>query len=137
MPQDRGMGLGSLKIINMSLLAKWWWRFKSDKNGLWRKVIWVVHHNSRSLSFIPMRIAMLGPWKAIYKNSMELLSVGVNLSKAILGMPGYQVKVQDDSIIIEYQWNNVALTEKENKEVMVHSSLINTMTFNNGPDRWR
>ncbi|GJR33682.1 putative RNA-directed DNA polymerase, eukaryota, reverse transcriptase zinc-binding domain protein [Tanacetum coccineum] len=34
-----GLGIGSLKISNQSLLAKWWWRFLNEENALWRKVI--------------------------------------------------------------------------------------------------
>lgn len=34
-----GLGFGSLKDSNLAMLAKWWWRFRSEKTGLWRRVV--------------------------------------------------------------------------------------------------
>ncbi|XP_076899082.1 uncharacterized protein LOC143552848 [Bidens hawaiensis] len=39
-----GLGLGRLRDVNVSLLAKWWWRFKNEKGRLWWKddrVVWL------------------------------------------------------------------------------------------------
>ena len=30
-----GLGLGSLKAFNISLIAKWWWALKTNKTTLW------------------------------------------------------------------------------------------------------
>ncbi|GJT68087.1 putative RNA-directed DNA polymerase [Tanacetum coccineum] len=41
---DRGgLGIGSIKAKNISLLGKWWWRFLSERDALWRKVIAAIH----------------------------------------------------------------------------------------------
>ncbi|GJW68642.1 putative RNA-directed DNA polymerase, eukaryota, reverse transcriptase zinc-binding domain protein [Tanacetum coccineum] len=34
-----GLGIGSLKASNQSLLAKWWWRIRNEEHALWSKVI--------------------------------------------------------------------------------------------------
>ena len=34
-----GLGIGSLENKNLALLAKWWWRFREEKEALWRKLI--------------------------------------------------------------------------------------------------
>ena len=34
-----GLGIRNIKLMNESLLLKWWWRFGMDKSSLWRKVL--------------------------------------------------------------------------------------------------
>ncbi|GKC56095.1 RNA-directed DNA polymerase, eukaryota, reverse transcriptase zinc-binding domain protein, partial [Tanacetum coccineum] len=38
-----GLGIGSLKVSNQSLLAKWWWRIRNEEHALWSKVICSLH----------------------------------------------------------------------------------------------
>uniref|UniRef100_A0A251U4I0 Putative RNA-directed DNA polymerase, eukaryota, Reverse transcriptase zinc-binding domain protein n=1 Tax=Helianthus annuus TaxID=4232 RepID=A0A251U4I0_HELAN len=78
-----GLGFGSLRDANLSMLAKWWWRFKVEKQGLWRKVIWALHHTSRTWNYIPARLSLAGPWKQIFKISNALSERGVIISKTI------------------------------------------------------
>ena len=44
---DGGLGIGSLQAQNLALLARWWWRFKTEANSLWRKVIVSLHGDDR------------------------------------------------------------------------------------------
>lgn len=44
-----GLGIGSLKATNLALLSKWWWRFKTEKEALWRKTIAAIHGNQGNL----------------------------------------------------------------------------------------
>ena len=37
--KEGGLGIGYLDTKNEALLAKWWWRFYKEKNGLWRKIL--------------------------------------------------------------------------------------------------
>ncbi|KAJ0825826.1 putative reverse transcriptase zinc-binding domain-containing protein [Helianthus annuus] len=79
-PKDRGgLGIGSLREANLAMLAKWWWRFKSERNNLWWKVIWSVHHGSRAWNFIPVKLSVAGPWKQIAKVSQDLESYAVDI----------------------------------------------------------
>lgn len=41
--QQGGLGVGSLDKRNTALLMKWLWRFATEKNSLWRKVIAAIY----------------------------------------------------------------------------------------------
>ncbi|XP_076958649.1 putative mitochondrial protein AtMg00310 [Bidens hawaiensis] len=74
-----GLGLGSLRYVNVALLAKWWWRFKGERDCLWRRIIWSIHHSSRSWQSIPAKLSIPGPWKQIKRVEDELVSFGIRL----------------------------------------------------------
>lgn len=38
-----GLGIGSLRELNMALLSKWCWRYKTEKEALWVKVVDSIH----------------------------------------------------------------------------------------------
>ncbi|KAJ0860577.1 putative reverse transcriptase zinc-binding domain-containing protein [Helianthus annuus] len=88
-----GLGFGSLRDANLAMLSKWWWRFKTDKDGLWRRVVWAVHHNNRSWSPIPAKISLAGPWKQIVSICDHLNKVGIKLSESIWCKVGAGSKV--------------------------------------------
>ncbi|XP_022001571.1 uncharacterized protein LOC110899019 [Helianthus annuus] len=60
-----GIGLGSLRDANLSLLSKWWWRFKTSCDSLWRKVVWSIHGSGRGWTNIPVKISIGSAWKQI------------------------------------------------------------------------
>nr|GEW66455.1 RNA-directed DNA polymerase, eukaryota, reverse transcriptase zinc-binding domain protein [Tanacetum cinerariifolium] len=68
--ESRGLGIGSLRAINLGLLGKWWWRFLNEKNALWCKVISVFYGVDSSFS---SRISS-GLHKGIWEN---VISYGV------------------------------------------------------------
>ncbi|XP_022007783.1 uncharacterized protein LOC110907058 [Helianthus annuus] len=78
-----GLGFGSLRDANLLMLSKWWWWFKIDKDGLWRRVVWAVHHNERSWASIPGKVTIPGPWKQIVGIRTYLNQVGINLDQLI------------------------------------------------------
>ncbi|XP_022030513.1 uncharacterized protein LOC110931426 [Helianthus annuus] len=77
-----GLGFGSLRDANIAMLAKWWWRFKTKKSGLWRRVIWAIHHNSRGWKDIPIKVSMARPWKSIASVRNILLAADIDLNTA-------------------------------------------------------
>nr|XP_043619869.1 uncharacterized protein LOC122591684 [Erigeron canadensis] len=81
-----GIGFSSLQNTNFAMLSKWWWRFKVDIGGLWRKVVWAIRSSCRSWSFIPKRLSQVGPWKQIAKISEILRHKEVCIEKAIVGV---------------------------------------------------
>ncbi|MFS7928714.1 hypothetical protein Hanom_Chr04g00324021 [Helianthus anomalus] len=83
-----GVGVGSLKDANLAMLAKWWWRFKTDPNSLWRKVIWSIHNSERTWNPIPGKMSIAGPWKQVVKVSNDLEKYGINLSGCFRATPG-------------------------------------------------
>lgn len=34
-----GLGIRNIRLLNEALIMKWWWRFGTEKDALWRKVI--------------------------------------------------------------------------------------------------
>ncbi|KAL6554936.1 hypothetical protein OROGR_006194 [Orobanche gracilis] len=38
-----GLGLGSIKTLNMALLIKWWWKFFKESDALWVDVLKGIH----------------------------------------------------------------------------------------------
>ncbi|XP_035845805.1 uncharacterized protein LOC118492120 [Helianthus annuus] len=61
MPLDKGgLALNKLKNINISLLVKWGWRFKVDKDKLWVKVIEAVHKSRSNWDVFPVKKSMGG-----------------------------------------------------------------------------
>ncbi|KAK9047824.1 hypothetical protein SSX86_033214, partial [Deinandra increscens subsp. villosa] len=65
-PKNKGgLGIGSLNIANLALLSKWIWKYKSDPNSLWAKVIRAIHTTRRSDPNLPVRKTIAGPWKSI------------------------------------------------------------------------
>ncbi|XP_021980702.1 uncharacterized protein LOC110876851 [Helianthus annuus] len=74
-----GLGFGSLRDANLAMLAKWWWRFKTEKNGLWRRIVWAVHHRSREWNDIPVKVSLPGPWKSIHSVRQSLLYANIDL----------------------------------------------------------
>ena len=34
-----GLGFGKLRLMNDVLLLKWWWRFGTERDNLWKKLI--------------------------------------------------------------------------------------------------
>ena len=40
---EGGLSIGSLYACNVGLLAKWWWRWKTEDQALWKQVIQAIH----------------------------------------------------------------------------------------------
>ncbi|PWA68674.1 reverse transcriptase domain, Reverse transcriptase zinc-binding domain protein [Artemisia annua] len=38
-----GLGIGSLKALNLALIQKWRWRFHTDTKGIWKKIITSIY----------------------------------------------------------------------------------------------
>ncbi|KAJ0546635.1 putative RNA-directed DNA polymerase [Helianthus annuus] len=81
-PKDSGgVGLSSLKDANLAMLAKWWWRFKTEPDSLWRRVIWSIHHSERNWNPIPRKVSISGPWKQVFNVSKDIMGYGLNLQE--------------------------------------------------------
>ena len=69
-----GLGIGSLQAHNTALLAKWWWRFKTDANALWRNVITAIHGTTGGLG----EEIKVGVWGKIA--GLNLVTENANIS---------------------------------------------------------
>nr|GEV15324.1 hypothetical protein [Tanacetum cinerariifolium] len=77
-----GLGIGSIYALNMSLLIKWIWRFRSNSSDLWVKVIRSIHRHDGGIKNKRSSAAFLSPWKVIVNSVYQLQRKGVNLFDA-------------------------------------------------------
>ncbi|KAK9053404.1 hypothetical protein SSX86_030038 [Deinandra increscens subsp. villosa] len=79
-PKEKGgLGIEPLEYSNISLLAKWFWRYNTEPSRLWRRVIDAIHVNRRHFTLIPVNPYVGGVWKAVNKICEEIEKVGINL----------------------------------------------------------
>ncbi|KAK1423484.1 hypothetical protein QVD17_18787 [Tagetes erecta] len=83
-----GLGIGSLRAMNLALLGKWWWRAKSETNSLWYRVIKAIHYNNRMFFPLPLKPSISGTWKNIIAINKELLTFSIDLCSSIRGVVG-------------------------------------------------
>ncbi|KAJ0910951.1 putative RNA-directed DNA polymerase [Helianthus annuus] len=65
--ENGGLGISRLKDVNFALLAKWAWRFKTQKDCVWRKVVEMVHGGRGRWDFLPLNRRFNGCWNSIVK----------------------------------------------------------------------
>ncbi|XP_071713611.1 uncharacterized mitochondrial protein AtMg00310-like [Rutidosis leptorrhynchoides] len=74
-----GLNIGSLRGKNLALLGKWWWRFKTETESLWVKVIRSIHGPLGGLlsDNVSTHSSTIGVWHNIIRagTSMEALQV--------------------------------------------------------------
>ncbi|KAJ9553569.1 LOW QUALITY PROTEIN: hypothetical protein OSB04_017614 [Centaurea solstitialis] len=69
-----GLGIGSLRALNLALLTKWRWREKTEPNAMW---IMIVKSCADSLRSSGLRSSTGGSWTPFAK---DLNEVGINVS---------------------------------------------------------
>ncbi|GKC09469.1 putative RNA-directed DNA polymerase, eukaryota, reverse transcriptase zinc-binding domain protein [Tanacetum coccineum] len=74
-----GLGIGSLRTCNQAMLAKWWWRFLSENQTIWCKVLRSIHGPTGGLHDNSSLKSNFGPWYDIMKLKGDLCKVGINL----------------------------------------------------------
>ncbi|KAJ0797800.1 putative RNA-directed DNA polymerase [Helianthus annuus] len=89
-----GIGLASLKEVNIALLCKWIWRFKTEASNLWKDVIISIHGHNRSWNFIPVNNQLSGVWKGIVKLADSIKVGNVSLYHNFKGIVGNGYGIQ-------------------------------------------
>ncbi|GJW52734.1 hypothetical protein Tco_0096819 [Tanacetum coccineum] len=72
-----GLNIGCLKAFNWSLLAKWWWRFKTKKNSLWKKVVCSFHGSDGNFG-VASDVGSPGAWGKIVSIWNELEKIDIS-----------------------------------------------------------
>ncbi|KAJ0560183.1 hypothetical protein HanRHA438_Chr06g0263371 [Helianthus annuus] len=86
--EDGGIGICKLKRINTTLLTKWVWRFKSENDQLWRKVVEAIHTSRRNWDFLPTKKCCGGVWINIVKTCARTKIEGTTLRRFSKGEVG-------------------------------------------------
>lgn len=78
--KDRGLGVGTLKAQNITLLTKWWCRLKNEADCLWSKVIVSIHTlNQKPTNYLVSK-RVVGVWSNISKaiNNLNTQNIDPN-----------------------------------------------------------
>ena len=71
-----GLGVGSIRALNVGLIVKWWWRLKHENHSLWRRVVVSIHNLiNKPHDYIANR-NIPGVW-----HNIALISKGLNRNK--------------------------------------------------------
>ncbi|KAJ0554035.1 putative RNA-directed DNA polymerase [Helianthus annuus] len=83
-----GLGLHKLKDINVALMAKWGWRFKTEKDNLWVGVIKALHSGGSGWDFLPLKKTLGGVWGNIVSTINRPMLDGLAISNLFKGVVG-------------------------------------------------
>nr|KAJ0196777.1 hypothetical protein LSAT_V11C700381330 [Lactuca sativa] len=74
---EGGLGVGSIRALNVGLLIKWWWRLKKEEQGLWSKVIHGIHNlDKKPFGYLSSK-KRSGVWSCIGRTINQLARIGV------------------------------------------------------------
>lgn len=75
-----GLGVGSLASLNWALLTKWIWRFKTENDSLWRRVIGSIHRCERKPIHSWAKKSLPGTWSSIVNVFSTLGNIDIDVS---------------------------------------------------------
>nr|KAJ0200215.1 hypothetical protein LSAT_V11C600306310 [Lactuca sativa] len=76
--ESGGLGVGSLKSLNIALLCKWIWRFKSENSSLWKQAKCGIHNLSRKPIYNLSKRSIPGVWNNLVSISKILGEMGLD-----------------------------------------------------------
>lgn len=108
-----GLNIGSLNAHNISLLAKWWWRFRVKKDSLWVRVIKSIYGSNGGLSpYASNRVKYTSTWGNIIKVGCVIQKLNINWVESFRWVVGNgeSISFWDDIWV-----GNVRLLDKFNR----------------------
>ncbi|KAF5816468.1 putative reverse transcriptase zinc-binding domain-containing protein [Helianthus annuus] len=86
--KEGGLGLCKLQEVNTSLLSKWGWRYKTERNNLWKRIIDALHFSRVGWECIPFKKTLSGVWNNIAKLFINTKIGGLPLRNYLKGEVG-------------------------------------------------
>ncbi|KAJ0656010.1 putative reverse transcriptase zinc-binding domain-containing protein [Helianthus annuus] len=86
--KEGGLGVSKLVDVNTALLARWAFRFKSEVDSMWRRVIESIHGGRNRWVFLPVKNSIPGCWKSIVTYLDKVVIKGISLQSQIRGKLG-------------------------------------------------
>ncbi|GJS28729.1 putative RNA-directed DNA polymerase [Tanacetum coccineum] len=76
-----GLGIGSLEASNLAMLTKWWWRFHTNFNSLWKLVVTSIHGDHGGINVVAQHVhqSSTSPWNYIMDLNKHLSGSNINL----------------------------------------------------------
>ncbi|GKD64969.1 hypothetical protein Tco_1307077 [Tanacetum coccineum] len=84
-----GLSIGSIFALNIVLLFKWVWRFRTYSNGLWVNVIKGIHGIDGGIRSSRAGKSTHSPWNCIVKLVSKLQAKGIDLLALCSRSVGY------------------------------------------------
>ncbi|GKC79241.1 reverse transcriptase domain, reverse transcriptase zinc-binding domain protein [Tanacetum coccineum] len=151
-----GLGIGSLKISNQEILAKWWWPFLLDDKALWIKIIVSIHGHYGGLRSVSSPSYKVGPWHHIIKLKEDLDPYGLNLESifkckvecmvidraprptAIVSPPLSLVTAPSllPLVTLDLAWSRPIRSHAEQNELQELNSLLSNLSLSSEQDTW-
>ncbi|XP_021979949.1 uncharacterized protein LOC110876077 [Helianthus annuus] len=91
---DGGLGLNKLVTSNNALLLKWLWRYRTEKDDLWIKVIDAIHSSAQRWDEYPSNKKGSGTWNQLVRTGYRLKVQGVSIVNMIRGVVGNGTNVK-------------------------------------------
>nr|KAJ0209961.1 hypothetical protein LSAT_V11C400220670 [Lactuca sativa] len=77
-PKDLGgLEVGSLRSFNISLIMKWWWRYRSEPNSIWNQIIQGIHDLKHKKTDCIAKKSIIGEWKSYPNNEDQVNELDV------------------------------------------------------------
>ncbi|KAJ0470183.1 putative reverse transcriptase zinc-binding domain-containing protein [Helianthus annuus] len=83
-----GLGLSKLDVSNNALILKWLWRYRTENDTMWRKVIDAIHGSKRRWESVSCNSKVSGVWSKIVGCGNRLKVNGSSFSSLITGKVG-------------------------------------------------
>ncbi|KAJ0548404.1 putative RNA-directed DNA polymerase [Helianthus annuus] len=83
-----GLGIWKLRLVNDALLSKWVWGYRTEEEGLWRRVIRACHEKNSRWSVVPAKSNSTDVWKNISRMESKFMVNGKRINNFINGVLG-------------------------------------------------
>ena len=89
--------------MNISLIAKWIWRFKEEENSMWVNIIKSIHGEDGGMNELEVKKMHPCAWKSILLKLQKLKNANLNIPQLL------QVKIGDgkDTRFWEDRWHDL------------------------------
>lgn len=124
--ENGGLGVKNLRLHNLSLIDKWWWRFSKERDSLWVKVIRGKYNLDQGCWFphLPASSQVTNIWKGICSitNTSSCISA--------LIQEGFRVKIGSGPETLF--WDHVWFGYRAIKEMYPRLFLISSIKRRSG-----
>ncbi|KAK1416690.1 hypothetical protein QVD17_25805 [Tagetes erecta] len=94
-----GLGIGSIRDLNIALLTKWKWSFKVNSSALWVNVIKAVHWQPRKHAQFPSNKVFGSAWNNIISIEEVLKAENIDINKLLKTTVG-----NNSSVLFWWDW---------------------------------